>query len=113
MSCQVGCRIAAHMLKRQPADKKAHGETDPAESGHSKQMLKVCFLRKLRYTQLYCRRGEAIHADKLANGQAEHDAERYRLEEIADSHAAQRDTGIGKGENRKNHKADPGMQRVL
>ena len=55
MSCQVGRRVAAHMLKRQTADKKAHGETDSAESGHPEQMLQVLFLRELRYTQLYWR----------------------------------------------------------
>ena len=110
MSCQLGSCIAAHMLKRQTADKKAHGETDSAESGHPEHMLKVCFLRNLRYLHLYCRHGEAVYTDKLANGQVEHDAERYLLEEIADSHAAQRDTSIGKGKNRQDQITDPGMQ---
>ena len=113
MGKKVSFGVTAGMLEGQPADKQAHGEADPAERGDTEQMLAGRPLGHFCQPHLDGTYGKAVYADQFADHQAEHDPQRYGVEQVAERHACEGDPGIGKSKDRQDQETDPGVQFVF
>ncbi|MPL88576.1 hypothetical protein SDC9_34602 [bioreactor metagenome] len=100
-------------LEVQRADEERHGEADAGEAGNAVELHPGGGGGQAGDAQLDHRPGRAEDAELLAEHERERDAERQRLEQIADAHAREVHPGVRIGEDRHDQEHHVRVQRVF
>ena len=101
------------LVEGQHADEQAHGEADAAQHADAEQLQPTSRPPAWRQTAHDRQPGGAEDAERLADEQAERDAERHRLQQLGQRQPLQRHAGVGEGEQRQDAEGHPGMQALL